>query len=194
MLSGHKHEALLDRSRSAVFVIDVQEAFRDYVAGFDAMAANIRLLTDAAERLAVPIAASEQYPKGLGATVPELELPAGAASFDKVEFAACDTSSWDELPNEVRGADQFVLVGLEAHVCVRHTALALLAAGRDVHVVVDAVASRTDLHRDTALAALVQAGARVATVEQVLFDWLGAAGTPEFRDVQDLLKAHAAAG
>lgn len=193
MLSGRRHDALLDRDRSALVVIDVQDAFRGYVDGFDAIVGRIRLLVAGATRLDVPIAASEQYPQGLGSTVPELQLPIAVPSFAKLEFAACDTDAWDELPPGLRAADQYVLVGIETHVCVRQTALALRAAGRDVHVVVDAVASRDALHRDTALAALAQAGVRLATVEQVLFDWLGAAGTSDFRDVQALLKADAAA-
>ena len=190
MLSGRNHEALLDRSRSALFVIDVQEAFRDYVEGFDELAANLRLLAAGAARLDVPIAASEQYRTGLGATVPELGLDPATPTYDKVTFAACDTPAWDELPSEVRNADQLVLAGIEAHVCVRQTALALLAAGREVHVVVDAVGSHSSVHRDTAIAGLERAGALLTTVEQALFDWLGTAGTPEFRDVQALVKAH----
>lgn len=191
MLSARPHEALLERGRSAVLVIDVQEAFRPYVPSFEAVAAQVRLLLDGARVLDVPVAASEQYPQGLGATVADVGLAADAPTFAKVEFAACDASGWDALPGPVRDATQLVLVGIEAHVCVRQTALALLAAGRQVHVSVDAVASHTELHRDTALSALAQAGARLTTVEQVLFDWLGAAGTPAFREVQALLKARA---
>lgn len=180
---------MLDRERSALVVIDVQGAFREHVVGFDALVAQVRLLAAGAARLGVPIAASEQYPQGLGATVAELELPESTITFPKLEFAACDTHEWAELPVGIRRAEQLVLVGIEAHVCVRQTALALAAASHEVHVVVDAVASRSLLHRDTALTSMAASGVRVTTVEQVLFDWLGEAGTPEFRDVQALVRA-----
>lgn len=192
MLSGDRHPALLDHARCAVLVIDVQEAFRPYVPSFAKVARQVRLLLAGAAILDVPVAASEQYPQGLGATVADVGLPAGTPTIAKVEFAACEASGWEELPATVRDAPQVVLVGIEAHVCVRRTALALLATGRSVHVVVDAVASHTDLHRDTALTSIANAGAHLTTVEQVLFDWLGAAGTPAFRDVQELIKVHAA--
>jgi len=188
------HPALLDRACSAVLVIDVQEAFHGYVPRFEQLADTIRLLLAGAQLLEVPIAASEQYPQGLGPAVGAIELPRDAPRLAKVEFAACAAPGWEELPPAVRDARQFVVTGIETHVCVRHTALALLATGREVHVCVDAVASHTDLHRDTALRSLEQAGARLTTVEQVLFDWLGGAGTPVFRQVQELLKAHTAAG
>lgn len=191
MLTSSRHAATLDAGRSAVLVIDVQEAFRRYVPQLASIAAKIRLLLAGAQVCGVPIAASEQFPEGLGATVPEVGLPADTPTLVKLEFAACADPGWAKLPTQVRDASQFVLAGIEAHVCVRHTALALLAAGRRVHVVTDAVASHTPAHRDVSLAALEQAGACPTTVEQVLFDWLGAAGTPAFREVQALLKAHA---
>jgi nicotinamidase-related amidase len=189
------HPNLLDRAQSALVVVDVQEAFRGYVAGFDSIVAQIRLLAAGAARLGVPIAWSEQYPSGLGSTVPELagEIhPSVGTTFDKLAFAAPLAPSWNKLPERLRDARQYVVVGIEAHVCVRQTALALRAAGCEVHVPVDAVASHTEQHRDVALAALDQAGVHLATVEQVLFDWLREAGTPEFKDVQALLKAAAA--
>jgi nicotinamidase-related amidase len=192
MLTGPRHESLLEPTRGAILVIDVQEGFRSHVPDLARIAAQIRLLLAGAELLDVPIAASEQYPQGLGHTIDEVGLPPGTPICEKVEFAMPSAPGWDRLPAEVRDAQQLVLVGIETHVCVRHTALALLSAGRRVQVVVDAVASHTDPHRDVALRGLEQAGARLTTVEQVLFDWLRTAGTPAFRQVQALLKAHEA--
>jgi nicotinamidase-related amidase len=192
MLSYRLHPNVLTREDSALVVVDVQEAFREYVDGFDDMVRSIHLLTAGATRLGVPIAWSEHYPKGLGSTVRELVgdgPPKVGTCFSKLVFAAPLAEGWSELPARVREARQFVVVGIEAHVCVRQTVLALRALGRDVHVAVDGVGSHTTLHRDTALASLQQAGAHLATVEQVLFDWLGEAGTPEFKDVQALVRA-----
>jgi nicotinamidase-related amidase len=190
MLTGADHPFLLDRAASALLVVDVQEAFRDHVDGFDAMVARISLLVRGAALLDVPIAVSEQYPSGLGATVAELRdvLPAGVPTFDKLELSAIDAPGWQALPAAVRDARQLVVVGIETHVCVRQTVLGLLAHHREVHVPVDAVASRDASHRDVALRELSRAGAREATVEQALFDWLRVAGTTEFKAVQALLR------
>jgi nicotinamidase-related amidase len=182
---------MLDPTRSAVLVIDMQRAFHTHVPGFFQLADRIALLVRGAARLGVPIACSQQYPEGLGPTVAGIveALPDDAVTFDKVEFAACEAPSWASVPASVRDAEQLVLVGIEAHVCVRHTALALLEQGREVHVAVDGVGSRSSLHRDVSLRELARAGARETTVEQVLFDWLRRAGTPEFKDVQRLIIA-----
>ena len=181
---------MLDRSRSALLVIDMQRAFHTHVPGFFELVDRAALLVRGATIMGVPIAVSQQYPKGLGPTVPGITdaLPEDAATFDKLEFSACDAEAWTrDVPAAIRDAEQFVLVGIEAHVCVRQTALALLAQGREVFVAVDAVGSRSDLHRDVSLRELARASARETTVEQVLFDWLRRAGTQEFKDVQRLL-------
>jgi nicotinamidase-related amidase len=179
----------LDPARTAVLVIDMQRAFHTHVPHLFALSDRIRLLLSGALRLDVPIAYTEQYPQGLGHTVASIVelLPDDTPHIEKLEFSACDAPSWGELPTTIRDAEQFVVVGIEAHVCVRHTALSLLDAGREVYVPVDGVASHSDLHRDVSLRELSRAGARETTVEQVLFDWLGRAGTAEFRDVQRLL-------
>lgn len=182
---------MLDPSRSALLVIDMQRAFLTHVPGFSELADRIALLVRGAARLGVPVACSQQYPEGLGPTVAGIvaALPEDAVTFDKLDFAACMAESWASVPASVRDAEQVVLVGIEAHVCVRQTALALLDLGREVHVVVDGVASRSTLHRDVSIRELARAGARETTVEQVLFDWLRRAGTPEFKDVQRLIVA-----
>jgi nicotinamidase-related amidase len=180
-------------STCAVLVVDLQKSFHNYVLNFYPMVDRIRLLLAAGMRLDVPIAYTEQYPEGLGptaASVLEL-LPDDTPHFGKVEFSALRAPGWAGLPPAVRDAQQVVLVGIEAHVCVRHTALDLLADGRDVFVPVDGVGSHTDLHRETSVRELVRAGAHETTIDQVVFDWLGAAGTPEFKDVQRLLKDRA---
>lgn len=183
--------SLLGRARSAVFVIDVQERFRPHIDGFEELTAAIRLLVEGANLLGVPVAYSEQYPQGLGSTIEELldVMPEDVASFEKVEISSAAAPGWVELPAAVRDAEQLVLVGIEAHVCVRQTALDLLYQGRSVHVPVDAVSSRSMQARDVALRDLERSGAHLATVEQVLFDWLGVAGTPEFKAMQRLIKA-----
>ena len=189
MLSHAPHPDRLDRTRSAVLVVDVQGAFAKLVDGFDALVDRTALLVRGARLLGVPVAATEQYPTGLGATVDAVLDAAGERldRIDKVVFDACAAPAWRELPAAVRDADQLVVAGIEAHVCVRQTSLSLLAAGRDVHLCVDAIGSGAPLHRDVAIRSLARAGARETTAEQALLDWVGAAGSDEFRELQRLL-------
>ncbi|MBC7460775.1 MAG: isochorismatase family protein [Thermoleophilia bacterium] len=172
-------------------MVDVQERFRPHIEGFEELVAAIRLLVQGARLLGVPVAYSEQYPQGLGPTVAELldVMPDDAASYEKVDISSAAAPGWVELPASVRDAEQLVLVGIEAHVCVRQTALDLLHQGRSVHVPVDAISSRSRRALDIAERDMERSGAHLATVEQVLFDWLGVAGTPEFKAVQSLIKA-----
>lgn len=187
-----RHPDLLTRARSALFVVDVQERFREHVHGFDGMVAAIALLIRGASRLGVPVAYSEQYPEGLGHTVTELRdvLPSDAAGFEKLEISSCAAPGWQQVPAHVREREAVVVVGIEAHVCVAQTVLDLLHAGRRVHVPADAVASRDPWQRDAALERLARAGATVTTVEMALFELLGCAGSQEFKDVQRMIKEH----
>jgi len=188
---------LADRASSAVFVIDVQEAFRAHIPAFGSMVATIRLLVQGARALGIPVGWSEQYPRGLGRTVPELldvlePSEYTGSSFDKLEISSFDAPGWAGLPPVIRDAEQLIIVGIETHVCVRQTVLGLLADGRSVQIAVDAVESRGAQECTLSLRSLERAGAQLVTVEQVLFDWLEVAGTTEFRVVQELIKIHGA--
>ncbi len=176
--------ALLDRERAALVVIDVQEAFRKAVPGFDAVAARTAVLVQAAATLAVPVVVTEQYPRGLGDTVPEVAGHlADVPRLPKTVFSAARAEGFD-----LGGRDQALVCGIEAHVCVAQTVLDLLDAGVAVQVATDATASRAAADRETALHRLDRAGATLTTVEAALFELLGAAGTPEFKTVQELIR------
>lgn len=175
---------MLERSRAVLVVVDVQEAFRKAVPGFDRVAQRSSVLVRGAQAMGVPVVVTEQYPRGLGATVPEVgealgELP----RLPKTVFSAARAEGFD-----LGGRDQVLVCGIETHVCVAQTALDLLQAGTQVHVACDAVASRSEGDRDTALRRLEQAGATLTSVEAALFELLGEAGTPEFKAVQELVK------
>jgi len=189
-----RHPNLLSVDTSALFVVDVQENFRAHIPGFERMVAAIRLLVQGAQRLAVPVGVSEQYPQGLGHTVPELqELLGEAALFEKLEISSCAAPAWHDLPAALLARQAFVIVGIEAHVCVNQTVHDLLHQGKRVHIPADAVGARDPWQRERALARLEGAGAVITTTETVLFEWLRVAGTPEFKDVQRLIKEHDAA-
>jgi nicotinamidase-related amidase len=177
----------LDRGRAALAVIDVQEAFRGAVLDFDRVAANVAVLVQGARVLGVPVLVTEQYPRGLGETVPEVaQHLADVPRIEKVCFSALDADGFPAAL--VAERDQVVLSGIEAHVCVNQTAEDLLATGREVHVVRDAVSSRTDENRELGLHKMERSGATLTSVETALFELLRRAGTPEFKEIQQLIK------
>jgi nicotinamidase-related amidase len=178
----------LDRSRAALAVIDVQEAFRTAVLDFGRTARNTAILVQGARRLGLPVLVTEQYPKGLGHTVPEVaEHLDGISPIEKVAFSAVDACGFHSGLGDTE-RDQVLLCGIEAHVCVNQTAEDLLAGGFEVHVATDAVSSRTEHNCDLGLHKMEHSGACLTSVETALFELLRAAGTPEFKDVQRLIR------
>jgi nicotinamidase-related amidase len=177
----------LDRSRAALIVVDVQEGFRPAVLDFEQVARNVATLVRAAHILGLPTLVTEQYPKGLGPTVAEVAEHLGVTPIEKVCFSAVDAEGF---PSALHGADrdQVLLCGIEAHVCVNQTAEDLIADGAEVHVAQDAVSSRTAENRALGLHKMERSGAVVTSVETALFELLRQAGTPEFKEIQALVK------
>ncbi len=172
--------SLLRAADAALIVVDVQEGFRSYEC-FAAVADRAARLIEGARILQVPVLLSEQYPKGLGHTVPELGL-AEQPVLEKTVFSAARADGFD-----LQGASQAILCGIETHVCVSQTVHDLLAAGVEVHVIADATGSRHPRDHELGLARMRQAGAAISTVEAALFELLERAGTPEFKSVQRLI-------
>jgi len=172
--------ALLHRDRAALVVVDVQEGFRPY-ASFAGVAASCANLLAAARILGLPAVVSEQYPKGLGHSAPELGIE-DEPRIEKTVFSAARADGFD-----LHGRDQAVVCGIETHVCVSQTVHDLLDRGVEVHVPADAVGSRHQIDYERGLERLERAGAVVGTVEGSLFELLERAGTPEFKSVQKLI-------
>jgi len=178
----------LRAAESCLLVVDVQPKLAATVHQPDTLTANAAILMRAARRLDIPLLVSEQYPKGLGPTIPELaKLAPEGSVLEKLHFSCLGDPGFS-LRFEGLGRHQAVLVGIEAHVCVLQTALDLLERRHAVFVVADAVSSRTPDNVAAALARLAAAGACVVTTEMVLFEWLDHAGTPEFRELSALIK------
>jgi nicotinamidase-related amidase len=177
----------LDRSRAALVVVDVQEAFRPAVLDFEQVARNVAILVRGAGILGLPTLVTEQYPKGLGRTVPEVTEHLGVEPIEKVCFSAVDADGFAGALH-ASGRDQVLLCGIETHVCVNQTAEDLIADGVEVHVAQDAVTSRTAENRALGLHKMERSGAVATSVETALFELLGRAGTPEFKEVQALIK------
>lgn len=171
---------LLSREKTALVVIDVQEGFRPYPV-FAGVAAACAKLVQAARILDLRTLVSEQYPKGLGHTAPEVGLEQ-EKRIEKTVFSAARAEGFD-----LGGATQAIVCGIEAHVCVSQTVHDLLAAGVEAHVPADAVGSRHEIDYARGLERMERAGAVVGTVEASLFELLEQAGTPEFKAVQRLI-------
>jgi nicotinamidase-related amidase len=178
----------LNAGRTTLVVVDVQEGFRKAIPDFERVATAAATLVEGAEVLDLPILITEQYPKGLGETAPEVaeHLPAGAEPLEKVRFSATEADGFD-----LRGRDQALVCGIESHVCVSQTTVDLLEAGVEVQVPLDAVASRTEENKRVGLHKMERAGAVLTSVEAALFELLGGAGTDEFKRIQKLILDYA---
>jgi nicotinamidase-related amidase len=172
--------SLLERDKAALVVVDVQEGFRSY-ATFESVASACAKLLQGARILQVPRLVSEQYPKGLGHTAPEVDLK-DEPVIEKSVFSAARAEGF-----ELDGRTQAIVCGIETHVCVSQTVHDLIGRGVEVHVPADAVGSRNEVDYERGLERLERAGAVVTTVEAVLFELLERAGTPEFKQVQRLI-------
>jgi nicotinamidase-related amidase len=178
----------LRADRTTLVVVDVQEGFRRAIPDFERVAKATATLMEGAEAMGIPIVVTEQYPKGLGETVPEVaeHIPQGTEPLEKVCFSAADADGFD-----LGGRDQALVCGIETHVCVNQTVLDLLDGGTQVQVVEDAVGSRTEENKRIGLHKMERAGAVLTSVETALFELLGRAGTDEFKTVQKLILEYA---
>ncbi len=176
---------MLDRERTALLVVDVQEGFRKAIPDFEAVARKTATLVEGARWLHLPVIVTEQYPKGLGSTAKEVGLQ-NEPVLEKVVFAASRADGFD-----LGGRDQVIVCGIEAHVCVYQTVQDLLYSPlqpEDIHVAVDAVSSRDALNKEVALRSFENDDVRLSTVEMALLELCEQAGTPEFKAIQGLIK------
>jgi nicotinamidase-related amidase len=180
------HPTQMSARDTGLLVIDVQTKLMAKIPNADALVRNIAFLIDAAQLLGMPVQATEQYPKGLGATVPELaaRLPHRP---DKLAFSSCAAPSVIENFH-LAACPKIVLAGIETHVCVLHTALDLLAHGFRVYLAADALASRYPVDYEMALRRSEQAGAVVTTSETCVFEWIGGSDHPRFKEISRLVQ------
>lgn len=178
----------LKRDDALLLVIDVQDRLAAAMPEKVPAIVNTVRLVEGAKLLSVPIIVTEQYPKGLGPTVPAVQeaLP-DHSTVEKLCFDCCGEESFAAALGG-SGRKSMVIAGMEAHICVLQTALALLERGYRVHVVKDAVCSRAVENKEVAMGILRDAGATVTTTETVLFQLVGRAGTPEFKAISALIK------
>jgi nicotinamidase-related amidase len=185
-----KNKFLLEPAKAMLVVIDVQEKL---CAAMDEkvlaqLTRNTGILLESANELAVPVIFTEQYVKGLGPTLAELKERAPAApSHEKLTFSCCGNEAFLNQLKE-SGRTQIIVTGMETHVCVLQTVIDLLDVGFNVHVVKDAVMSRSGDNRQTAMEAMVLAGAVPTSTEAAVFQLLKIAGTESFKKLSKLVK------
>jgi nicotinamidase-related amidase len=181
---------LIGRDSSCLLVVDIQEKLLPAMQDPMLVVRNTGILMQAAARLGIPILVSEQYPQGLGPTVAELRHLAPAdAVLAKTAFSCADDPALCQRLADLK-RPQAVICGIEAHVCVLQTALGLAArkSGITPIVIGDATSSRTNANREAGLARLRADGVEIATTEMAVFEWLGSAGTSEFKELSRLIR------
>lgn len=180
---------LLDHRSSALMLIDLQEKLMPAMHEPAGVLRNALILLAAAGRLGVPTMVTEQYPQGLGPTVPEIgdRVQGRDIVFPKMSFSAAGEPAVMSRLRQSRRT-QIVIAGVEAHVCVLQSAVALQLLGYQVFVAADATTSRKPASAAQAMERLRQNAVSVVTAEMVLFEWLGRAGTDEFRELSRLIR------
>ena len=176
-------------AQTVILVVDVQEKLAAAMPkdALDTLVKNTTILLEAAKVLGVHVLASEQYPKGLGPTLPSLTDKLGVAPLAKTTFDACSDLQIARALSDL-DPKSVVVVGMEAHVCVFQTARELVKRGYATHVVADAVTSRREENRKIGLDLCEKAGAFITATETVVFDLLGQAGTDAFKTVSKLVR------
>jgi len=186
---GMRHPSLLEPQRALVVLVDVQEAYRGVLHGWEDVLRHVEVLLRGVVLLGVPLVVTEQYPKGLGHTADEAKrwLPAGTAVVEKQSMSCCGSAAFVERL-QASGRRQVVVAGLEAHACVNQTVHDLLALGYEVHVPRDTTSSRRATVVAPAWERMMRAGALPTSVEQSLLELVRTAESPHFKGLQRLLK------
>ena len=179
---------ILKKENAALVIVDIQERLAVAMSEKDRVIANTQHLIEASKMMRFPLVVTEQYPKGLGPTVAEIKgVLTGHNPIEKITFSCCGEPSFPKAVSAT-GRKQIILVGMETHVCVLQTCLDLLQAGYTVHVVSDAVCSRSAENYRTALEYMRDAGAVITCTETVLFQLLERAGSDEFKAISKRIR------
>lgn len=181
----------LNPAECALLLVDFQEKLVPSVDPERLAVARADLLAQGARKLGVPVLATEQYPKGLGKTVEVLRQHLAHAPWEKTRFSAAIDPVVGWLRQDARRT--IVLAGMEAHICLAQTALDLIEADFAVAIAVDAIAGWGHVDRETGLGRMTGAGAIPVTVEAVLFEWMGDASHPVFKEISALVRQSRAA-
>lgn len=182
------HPAILRKENTALVIVDVQEKLLPYVQKKDEVVANIQMLIRFAHIMDIPVILTEHYPKGLGVTVPEInEVLEKYEPKEKVIFSCYGSLDFTEKLEEL-GIKRFMIAGIESHICVQQTTLDAMNQGYEVHVISDAISSRTLKNHHVGLEKMRQFGAVISSTEMAMYEIMERADTSEFKEVLKLVK------
>ena len=182
-----KNTGLPNRTTTALLVIDVQERLMPVIQGCEAIFNNVNKLISGATILGITTIVTEQYPKGLGHTCPEIQIPENVSIDEKMCFS-CMRSDNVLVKLKQNNITDIIICGVESHICVLKTALEAIEQGFTVHIVQDAVSSRILDNKGTAIERMRQSGAFIVSTEMILFMLIDEAGTEEFKAISKLIK------
>ena len=180
---------ILNERDSLVLIIDIQDKLINAVFNRSVVEKNSVILAKATQILGIPVIVTEQYPKGLGATIQNIKdgLSENAAFIEKTSFSALENSAIASAIDK-SGRRQIVIFGIETHICVSQTVNALTSKGYDVTVISDACGSRAEVQHQAGIARMKENKAHIITTEIALFEWLKGARHAKFKDIQSLIK------
>ena len=187
--TNRRSPLLMNRSDTAMLIVDVQQKLLPHIADNDQLLFNIIRLIDASNVLGLPVFVTEQYPKGLGPTVSQLQESLGEDSpvFEKTMFSVRECRSLFESLSE-KEIDNVLLVGIETHVCVLQSAMDLMSEGYNVFVCIDGVGSRYEEDFMTAMQRMETSGVVLVSAEMAMFEWCEKAGSPEFKKISRIVQ------
>ena len=179
---------MLDMKKSCLVVVDVQGKLAELMDDKERLFHNIEILIKGAKILDIPILWCQQNPKALGPTIPRLaELLTDDEPVNKFSFSCCGDEKFNEKLKALGRVKQVILCGIETHVCIYQSAMDLLDKDYDVHVIADAVSSRTPANKQIALKRMETEGANLSSTEMALFELLGTAKHEKFKDLARLI-------
>jgi nicotinamidase-related amidase len=179
----------LNPQECALVVIDIQEKLLPPIHEKERMVSNSQLLIRMAKILSLPVIATTQYAKGLGAIIPEIAaLLPGVTPLDKLEFGCFGNGEFCSAVARLSSRNTLLLCGMETHICVLQTALGALAQGHNVHVAADALGSRTKLNWELGLGRMRDAGVVISSTEMMIYELLGKSGTAAFKEMLKFVK------
>lgn len=178
---------LCSKDDTRLLIVDMQEKFVPVIDEIDRVTTNCVKLLEGAKLLGIPISATEQYPKGLGVTIPEIAEHLESVP-EKLEFSCLNSLDWAAPDADNEGRSRVIVAGIETHVCIQQTTLDLLAMGFRVYIPADAVSSRKPFDREVALQRMADSGAVISTTESLLFELCQTAEAAEFKEISRLVK------
>lgn len=182
------HPAILSKENTALVVVDVQEKLLPYVIDKEKVVDNIKMMIKFAQIMDIPVILTEHYPKGLGNTVPEVNDVLKEYSPKKKVIFSCFGSPGFTMKLKELGIKRIMICGIESHICVEQTTLDAMDSGYEVHVIADAISSRTQLNREVGIEKMRQFGAVISSTEMAMYEIMERADTEEFKEVLKLVK------